>query len=30
VLGEFPQATVQAEFVDAINGALALARKAAR
>jgi len=30
VIGEFPQATVQAEFVDAINGALALARKAAR
>jgi glucosamine kinase len=30
VIAEFPQATVEAEIVDAVNGALALARKAAR
>jgi len=30
VITDFPQATVQVEIVDAVNGALALARKAAR
>ena len=30
VIAEFPQAAVQSEIVDAVNGALALARKAAR
>jgi N-acetylglucosamine kinase-like BadF-type ATPase len=30
VIAEFPQATVQSEIVDAVNGALALARKAGR
>jgi hypothetical protein len=30
VIAEFPQATVLAEIVDAVDGALALARKATR
>jgi glucosamine kinase len=30
VIAEFPRATVESEIVDAVNGALALARKAAR
>jgi N-acetylglucosamine kinase-like BadF-type ATPase len=30
VTAEFPEATVEAEIVDAVDGALALARKAAR